>query len=303
LHFVPRVRVTLALRGLNTSTQNLFRALVFTDRHQHLAILEVSRNIVGMCFQQFVEMRAGRHVVFGPGTFDRQSVAGKGVAGVRGNEFLKQRASRFRRLGHSSKARIISNLRWRRNRESQGWAKLRNNKVKKSRAQRRPTPESSRPISASRSEMVEVVLPNDANPLGNILGGRVMHLIDIAAAIAAHRHCNSYVVTASVDYLDFRSPIRVGDLIVLKSSVNRVFHSSMEVGVKVFSENILTGDRKHTSSAYVTFVAIDDHGRPKQVRPLTLETADDRRRYREAGLRRRIRLAHRHKRPLLGNKQ
>ena len=91
-----------------------------------------------------------------------------------------------------------------------------------------------KPVSASRSEMTEVVLPQDANPLGNILGGRVMHLMDIAAAIAAHRHSNSYVVTASVDYVDFRNPIRVGELIILKSSVNRVFHTSMEVGVKIF---------------------------------------------------------------------
>jgi acyl-CoA hydrolase len=152
-----------------------------------------------------------------------------------------------------------------------------------------------KPASASRVEMVEVVLPNDANPLGNILGGRVMHLMDIAAAIAAHRHTNSYVVTASVDYVDFRTPIRVGELIVLKSSVNRVFRTSMEVGVKVFSENVLTGQRKHTSSAYVTFVAIDEHGRPKPAPPLILRTAQDRRRYREAGARRRIRLALRYK--------
>ena len=119
-----------------------------------------------------------------------------------------------------------------------------------------------KPVSASRSEMVEVVLPNDANPLGNMLGGRVMHLIDIAGALAAHRHSNSHVVTASVDYLDFRFPIRVGEFIVLKSSVNRVFHTSMEVGVKVFAENILTGERKHTSSAYLTFVALDMNRQP-----------------------------------------
>jgi acyl-CoA hydrolase len=155
---------------------------------------------------------------------------------------------------------------------------------------------SAKPASASRVEMVEVVLPNDANPLGNILGGRVMHLMDMAAAIAAHRHSTSYVVTASVDYLDFRNPIRVGELIILKSSVNRVFRTSMEVGVKVFSENVLTGERKHTSSAYVTFVAVDQNGRPKPVRPLILETAEDRRRYREAALRRRLRLAQRYKR-------
>ena len=144
--------------------------------------------------------------------------------------------------------------------------------------------------------MTEVVLPNDANLLGNVLGGRVMHLIDIAGAIAGHRHSNSHVVTASVDYLDFRSPIRVGDLIILKSSVNRVFHTSMEVGVKVFSENVLTGERKHTSSAYLTFVAVDEDRQPRNIPPLILKTAEDRRRYREAGERRRIRLAHRYKR-------
>jgi acyl-CoA hydrolase len=144
--------------------------------------------------------------------------------------------------------------------------------------------------------MVEVVLPQDANVLGNILGGRVMHLVDVAAAIAAHRHSNSHVVTASVDYLDFRNPIRVGELIVLKASVNRVFRTSMEIGVKVFSENVLTGERKHTTSAYVTFVAIDEAGQPKPVPPLIVETAEERRRFREALARRRIRLAHRYKR-------
>jgi len=152
-----------------------------------------------------------------------------------------------------------------------------------------------KPVSTSRVEMVEVVLPNDANPLGAMLGGRVMHLIDIASAIAAHRHSNSYVVTASVDYLDFRNPIYVGELILLKSSVNRVFHTSMEVGVKVFSENVLTGERKHTSSAYVTFVAVNKEREPQPVPPLLLETAEDRRRWREAAQRRRIRLAHRYK--------
>lgn len=155
-----------------------------------------------------------------------------------------------------------------------------------------------KPVSFSRAEMTEVVLPNDANPLGNILGGRVMHLMDIAAAIAAHRHSNSYVVTASVDYVDFRNPVRVGDLIILKSSVNRVFHTSMEVGVKVFCENVLTGERTHTSSAYLTFVAVDEYGQPKSVPPLRLETREDRRRFAEAAHRRQIRLAHRYKRPL-----
>lgn len=153
-----------------------------------------------------------------------------------------------------------------------------------------------RPVSASRSEMTEVVLPQDANPLGFILGGRVMHLMDIAAAIAAHRHAHSHVVTASVDYVDFRNPIRVGELIVLKSSVNRVFKTSLEVGVKIFSENFLTGERKHTTSAYVTFVAVDENRQPREVPPLILETDEDRRRCKEAEGRREIRLAHRYKR-------
>jgi acyl-CoA hydrolase len=162
----------------------------------------------------------------------------------------------------------------------------------------RPGGEPGRPVSASRTELLEAVLPNDANLLGSILGGRVMHLIDIAAAIAAHRHSRSHVVTASVDYLDFRSPIKVGELILLKSQVNRVFHTSMEIGVEVFSENVLTGKRVHTSSAYVTFVAIDDQGRPHPVPPLILRTASERCRWREAAVRRRIRLAHRYNWPL-----
>jgi len=150
-------------------------------------------------------------------------------------------------------------------------------------------------VRASRADMVEVVLPQDANVLGNVLGGRVMHLVDIAAAIAAHRHSNSHVVTASVDYVDFRNPIRIGELIILKASVNRVFHTSMEVGVKVFSENVLTGEHKHTTTAYVTFVAIDEAGRPKPVPPLIVKTLEERRRFREALSRRRIRLALRYK--------
>lgn len=155
-----------------------------------------------------------------------------------------------------------------------------------------------KPVQASASEIVEIVLPNDANLLGNMLGGRVMHLIDIAGALAANRHSNSHVVTASVDYLDFRFPIRVGEWIVLKSSVNRVFNTSMEVGVKVFAENILTGERRHTSTAFVTFVALDSNHQPHPVPPLILENEHERRRYREAGERRRLRLKMRNLRPL-----
>jgi acyl-CoA hydrolase len=153
-----------------------------------------------------------------------------------------------------------------------------------------------KPISASRSEMAEVVLPATTNPLGKLLGGHVMHLVDIAAAMAASRHSNSYVVTASMDYVDFRNAINIGEIVILKSQVNRVFHTSMEVGVKVFSENALTGERKHTTTAYVTFVAIDAVTKqPKAVAPLILKTAEEKRRWREAGARRKIRLAQRYK--------
>jgi acyl-CoA hydrolase len=150
-----------------------------------------------------------------------------------------------------------------------------------------------KPVSASRTEMTEVVLPQDANVFGNILGGRVMHLVDIAAAITAHRHCRSMAVTASVDHIDFRNPIRVGEVITLKASLNRAFHTSMEIGVKVFSEDVLTGEKKHTTSAYVTFVALDADHRPKPVPPVICETEEDRRRYREALARRKQRLANR----------
>jgi acyl-CoA hydrolase len=144
--------------------------------------------------------------------------------------------------------------------------------------------------------MSEVVLPATTNPLGKLLGGHVMHLVDIAAAMAASRHANSYVVTAAVDYIDFRNPINVGEFVILKSQVNRVFHTSMEVGVNVFSENALTGERKHTTTAYVTFVALDAATQaPRPVPRLILKTAEEKRRWREAGERRKVRLAMRYK--------
>ena len=149
-----------------------------------------------------------------------------------------------------------------------------------------------KPVSASRSEMTEIVLPAQTNPLGKLLGGQVMHLVDMAAAIAAHRHSNSYVVTASVDYIDFRNPVNLGEIVNLQAQVNRVFRTSMEVGVEVYSENAMTGERKHTTTAYVTFVAIDEHtGKPRLVPPLMLKTAAERRRFREAAQRRKTRLA------------
>jgi len=149
-------------------------------------------------------------------------------------------------------------------------------------------------VSASASEMAEVVLPAQTNALGKLLGGHVMHLVDIVGAMAASRHANSYMVTASVDYIDFRNPVNLGEIVLLQSHVNRVFHTSLEIGVEVYSEDILTGERKHTTSAFVTFVAIDEHTRkPKAVPPLILKTAEEKRRWKEAAKRREIRLAHR----------
>ncbi len=114
-----------------------------------------------------------------------------------------------------------------------------------------------RPVRDSQSEMAEIVLPNDTNPLGALLGGRLMHWIDLAGAMAAHRHSRSYAVTASVDHIDFLVPVRVGDLVILRSSVNRVFQTSMEVGVKVLVENYLPDNSEHVASAHLTFVAVD----------------------------------------------
>ncbi len=136
-----------------------------------------------------------------------------------------------------------------------------------------------------------MALPNDANPLGNLLGGKVMHLIDIAGAISAHRHARSQVVTVAVDNLDFLYPIRVGELVVLRAHITRTFRTSMEAEVRVYREDYLTGERQQTSSAFVTYVALDPTGKPQEVPPLIPRTKEERRRYREALERRRLRLA------------
>jgi acyl-CoA hydrolase len=149
-----------------------------------------------------------------------------------------------------------------------------------------------RPVRDSQSEMAEIVLPNDANPLGALLGGRLMHWIDLAGAMAAHRHSRNYVVTAAIDHMDFWVPVHVGDLVILRSSVNRVFRSSMEVGVKAWVENYILDDCKHVSSAYLTFVAVDAGGRRIQVPAVIPETDDQRRRYDDAGKRRQMRREH-----------
>ena len=139
--------------------------------------------------------------------------------------------------------------------------------------------------------MVQVVLPNDANPLGFILGGTVMHLIDIAGAIACFRHARQRVVTAAVDGLQFLHPIKVGDLIILNARVTATFSTSLEVEVRVMSEETLTGERRLTSQAYLTFVAIDAEGTRIEVPDLVLETDADRQRATEAQARREQRLA------------
>ena len=147
--------------------------------------------------------------------------------------------------------------------------------------------------SESATEMVQVVLPNDANPLGVILGGTVMHLIDIAGAIACHRHTRSLLVTAAVDDLQFLHSIKVGDLIILKSRVTCVFKTSLEVLVDVYSEETLTGNRRLTSRAYLTFVAIARDGCRVQVPSLIVETDEERRVCEEAHARRAERLKRR----------
>ncbi len=143
-----------------------------------------------------------------------------------------------------------------------------------------------KPPSASATEMVEVVLPNDANPMGFMLGGAVMHLIDIAAAIAAFRHAHELVVTAAVDGLEFLNPIRVGDFILLKARVTAVFKTSLEVEVTVFSEEALTGRRQLTSRAYLTFVTLEKEGVRAEIPPL-LVTTDEEKALMEAGKTRR----------------
>ena len=155
-----------------------------------------------------------------------------------------------------------------------------------------------KPVSESASEYCELALPNDANGLGNVLGGKVMHLVDLAGAMAAMRHARRPVVTASVDSLHFLHPVRIGQLLILQSSVNRVFRTSMEVGVRVLAENLLTGERVHTCSAYLTFVALDADGKATPVAPVIPETEQQKRWYRQAEERREYRLAMRNRRKL-----
>ena len=148
------------------------------------------------------------------------------------------------------------------------------------------TTPTARTVASTQSEMTEVILPNDTNILGNLLGGRLMHFIDLTAGIAAYRHSRAFVVTAAMDHIDFIRPVPVGSLLTLKSSVNRAFTSSMEMGVKVWAESPLDGTRLHVASAYLVFVAVDKSGQRVSVPRLLPETANEERRYADALLRR-----------------
>ncbi len=138
--------------------------------------------------------------------------------------------------------------------------------------------------------MVELVLPNDANTMGNVLGGRVLHWIDLAAAIVAHRHCRTETVTASMDQVSFLAPIRVGQMALIAARMTYVGRTSMEIRVDVRSEDLLSGERRQTSTAYLTFVAVDKRGRPTSVPPLLVETEEEEREARAAVERRSRRL-------------
>jgi acyl-CoA hydrolase len=143
-----------------------------------------------------------------------------------------------------------------------------------------------RTVASTQSEMTEIILPNDTNTMGNLLGGRLMHFIDLTGALAAYRHIRTNVVTASMDHIDFIEPARVGDLLNLKSSVNRAFKTSVEVGVKVWVEHPQTGEKLHAATAYLVYVSVDRDLRPLPVPQVIPETPDEMRRYADAMLRR-----------------
>ncbi len=145
----------------------------------------------------------------------------------------------------------------------------------------------------SQITMTVAMNPEDANPTGNIHGGVVMKHVDTAAGVVAIRHARKIAVTASIDRLDFHYPVFIGNLLILKASVNLVGRTSMEVGVRVEAENPLTGEVRHTASAYLTFVALDEQGQPTPVSPLICETDEEKLRHRQAEVRRQYRLAER----------
>ena len=150
-----------------------------------------------------------------------------------------------------------------------------------------------RPASASRSELIRWMSIHDANSAGFVHGGTVMRMCDEAAGIAAIRHSRGRVVTAGMDRMTFTEPVHVGELLRCQASVNAAWNTSMEVGVRVEAENAVTGEVRHTSTAYLTMVAVDEKGKPAPVSPVQLEGPDEERRQREAEVRRRNRLTER----------
>jgi len=148
----------------------------------------------------------------------------------------------------------------------------------------------SKPVSASKTIISQQMLPSDANPMGNIHGGTILKLVDVAAAVAALRHARTQVVTASIDRMDFFNPVYVGNLLILKASVNYAGRTSLEVGVKIEAEDLKTGTITHTGSSYVTYVALDETGRPTEVADVVPHSREEKRRWGEARNRRRLRL-------------
>ncbi len=147
----------------------------------------------------------------------------------------------------------------------------------------------SKPVKDSKSIISLQMLPSDANPMGFVHGGTILKLVDVAAGVSALRHTRKTVVTASIDRMDFYAPVYVGNLLILKAAVNYVGKTSMEVGVRIEAEDPLTGTTAHTGSCYLTFVALDGNGRPRPVQPVIPVTADEKRRFREAMSRRKMR--------------
>ena len=232
----------------------------FAQFLKRLTAVEVCGAIVGVISDQRSEFGDGGFQVAVVGVVQRESVADEGVLGI-----LFEQGSQG--VGSCTHASMVATLRESMPEETQG-----------------------RPVRESMSEMSEFALPNDANALGTLFGGKVMALVDLAGSLAAVRHARGPVVTASVDYMTFLHPIHIGQLVILRSQVNRVFRTSMEVGVKVFVENLRTREVKHTSSAYLTFVGIDKEGNRVPIVPVIPESEDERRRFEDAGERRRQRL-------------
>lgn len=149
---------------------------------------------------------------------------------------------------------------------------------------------SKKTVAASRVRMNELVMPNDTNPLGNLMGGRLLQWMDVCSAISAQRHCNRNVVTVSVDSVEFKKAIRLGEVVVIEGEVTRTFHSSMEVAMQVWAENLRTGSRRLCTTSYYTFVAVDADGKPVPVPDIITETEFEKQRYQQADERRKLRL-------------